>query len=124
MQLTQPKMETIQNETIKIYNCCVFPRYTQYYIEVHLIAANETEAKKKFISKCLENYSEIIKTIDFKQFYDESDFDYNYRNNIKDEDLPLNFPKDSTTEFEKYLNDDCVIECLNDCSFEIINRHD
>jgi len=107
-------METIQNETIKIYNCSIFPRYTQYYIEVHLIAANETEAKNKFILKCLENYSEIINTIDFTQFYDK----------YEDKKLPLNFPKDSTTEFEKYLNDDCVIECLNDCSFEIINRYD
>jgi len=112
-------METIQNETIKIYNCSIFPRYTKYYIEVHLIAANETEAKKKFISKCLENYSEIINTINFKQFYDE----WEYRNR-KDMELPLNFPKDSTSEFEKYLNADCVIECLNDCSFEIIDKYD
>jgi hypothetical protein len=117
-------METIQNETIKIYKCSISPRYTQYYIEVHLIAANETEAKKKFISKCLENYSEIINTIDFEQFYNESDFHYENRNWIKDKDLPLNFPKDSTAKFEKYLNDDCVIECLNDCSFEIINAYD
>jgi len=116
-------METIQNETIKIYKCSISPRYTQYYIEVHLIATNETEAKNKFISKCLENYSEIIKTIDFKQFYDDSDYRDNYKN-YKNKELPLNFPKDSTTKFEKYLNDDCDIECLNDCSFEIINAYD
>jgi len=112
-------METIQNETIKIYKCSISPRYTQYYIEVHLIATNETEAKNKFISKCLEKYSEIINTINFKQFYNE----WEYRN-YKDKELPLNFPKDSTSEFEKYLNDDCVIECLNDCSFEIIDKYD
>ena len=107
-------METIQNETIKIYECNIGFRYTQYYIKVILVATNETEAKKKFISKCLENYSEIINTIDFKQFY----------NKDEDSKLPLNFPKDSTTEFEKYLNDDCEIECLNDCSFEIIDGYD
>jgi len=119
-------METIQSETIKIYKCSIFPRYTRYYIEVHLIAANETEAKNKFISKCLENYIEIIETINFKQFYDDDESDYrgDYRNyEDKVLSIQLNFPKDSTTEFEKYLNDDCVIESLNDCSFEIIDLY-
>lgn len=115
-------METIQDETIKIYRCHISFTYTGYYIEVILLATNETEAKNKFISKCLENYSEIIKTIDFKQFYDKNEnFD----------GLPLNFPRDSTTEFEKYLNDNLFgefgyqnIECLNDCGFDIIDKYD
>jgi len=106
-------METIQNETIKIYECNIGFRYTQYYIKVILVATNETEAKNKFISKCLENYDKII-TIDFTQFYDK----------YEDKKLPLNFPHDSTTEFETYLNDDCEINCLNDCSFEIINQYE
>ena len=29
-----------------------------------------------------------------------------------------------TTEFKKYLNDNCEIKCLNDCSFEIINQYE
>jgi len=107
-------METIQNKTNKIYNCTVGFRYTQYYIQVILIAINETEAKSKFISKCLENYSKIIDTIDFTQFYDKDE------NN----ESPLNFPYDSTTEFETYINNNCDIECLHDCSFEIINKYD
>ena len=114
-------METIQDETIKIYRCEIHFSYTGNYIEVILLATNETEAKNKCISKCLENYGEIINTIDFKTFYDENE----------NKELPLNFPRDSTTEFEKYLNDelfgefgDRKIECLNDCSFDIINKYD
>lgn len=101
-------------ETIKIYDCTIGFRYTQYYIKVILVAINETEAKNKFISKCLENYSEIINTVDFEQFYDK------YEN----DELPLNFPQNSTIEFEKYLNDNCNIECINNCSFEIINKYE
>ena len=105
--------ELLKNETIKIYECTIGFRYTQYYIKVILVAINETEAKNKFISKCLEKYNTII-TIDFKQFYDK------YEN----DKLPLTFPQDSTTEFKKYLNDDCEIKCLHDCSFEIINQYE
>ena len=39
-------METIQNETIKIYECTIGFIYTQYYIQVILVATNETPAKE------------------------------------------------------------------------------
>jgi hypothetical protein len=100
-------------ETIKIYECTIDFRYTQYYIKVILIAINETEAKNKFILKCLEKYDKII-TIDFTQFYDKYEC-------VK---LPLNFPQDNTIEFKKYLNKNSEINCLNDYSFEIINKYE
>ncbi len=106
-------------ETIKIFKCSMSFKYTQYYIEVILIATSKNEAKQKFISKCLEKYNEII-TIDFVQFY----------NKYEDDELPLDFHKYNITEFEKYLNEkidgdiDNYIDCLDVCSFEIINKYD
>ena len=107
-----------QSETIKIFRCRVGFKYTKFYIEVVLMAKNKNEAKIQFISKCLEKYDEIIQ-IDFTRFY------YEY-----DEETPLNFNKNNIKDFEKYLNDimesdiDEHIECLNECSFEIIDMYD
>lgn len=60
---------TDTTDSIQIFLCTVCFRYSQYYIEVVLMAENEKEAKDKFISKCLEKYDKIV-SIDFMQFYD------------------------------------------------------
>ena len=122
-------METIQIETIKIFKCIVSFKHTQYYIEVILIATNKNEAKKKLISKCLEKYDEIV-TIDFTQFYNKDEDEDKDEDKDEYEKLPLDFHKYNITEFEKYLNNkidsdiDNYIECLDVCSFEIINKYD
>ena len=114
-------------DSIQIFLCTVCFKYSQYYIEVILMAENEKEAKDKFISKCLEKYNKIV-SIDFMQFYDgDGDGDVNGEDgnvNGEDEKLLFDFPKDNTSKFEKYLNTNSEIECLHNCSFEIINKYD
>ena len=108
----------MSNQTLKIYRCYVSFIYTQYYIKVTLITINKTEAKKKFIARCLEEYDLIVKHIDFEQFYDKYECDT----------MPLKF--DNAEVFEKWLNDNIDennpddIECINDCNFEIVNKYE
>lgn len=111
----------IENQKPKIFRCSVGFYYTNYYIEVILLAINKTDAKKKFISKCLEKYDKII-TIDFEQYYDSNEHDK----------LPLNFNKNNIKDFEKWLydninendDDDDDIRCLDEINFEIINKYE
>lgn len=96
-----------------IFRCKLGSRYSEYLVEVVLIATDKMDAKNKFIAKCVEKYNEIIHL------------------NFDDERLPENeiMPLANVREFEKYLQDtidinkDDDIECLEHCAFDIVDRY-
>ena len=99
----------------KIYKCAFGFKYTSQYVSIILIADDYNDAKNKFISKCLEKYDVIIRSIDFKLFYYEEEAD----------GPPVKF--ENISDFEKYLFeniDSDTIECLEECKFEIKDRYE
>lgn len=101
---------------LQIFKCSVGFRYTSYYVKVILTAKDKTDAKNKFIKKCLENFDKLSH-IDFSQGYEE----YNT-------EPPLKF--NNIQDYEKWLidnvneEDDDDIECLGDCSFELCDAYE